>query len=305
MSNITKYDKNKFIYDGVCLSGGGIRGLLQLGVLHEKYEHEEYDPKFCKEYAGISIGSVFCLLLVCGYTPIEIFTEIYKMDNFFTVSDFHNVWDVIKHMGFIDINSFIKKVDFFVKKKMGKSPTFEELWLKTNKTKTLYIGAVNVSKLREEKFCYTTHPNMKCIEAVKLSCNLPIIFQRQLHNNDFMVDGGLLNNFPWEYLSQNLKNVLGIVIVPNKCLDVNNENIKKDTSTINYFHRILTLPMGRMTDLYCRLAPSNIDIYRVSWNGNGLLKFKMSSETKMNMFLRGYKMTEYQRKIVRLNIDEW
>src|SRR5690348_897778 len=57
-------------YTGLCLSSGGIRGLIQLGALHE-FWNRGYLTNL-QYYAGSSVGSVISLLLAIGYEPIYI-----------------------------------------------------------------------------------------------------------------------------------------------------------------------------------------------------------------------------------------
>src|SRR6185503_5151074 len=110
---------------------------------HYEYEKDKFDPAYTKIYAGASIGSVIALLLVCGYTPLEIFSEIYNMDHFFNLGNYNNIWDVFKLMGLMSINSFAEKIEYLVKKKMGMIPSLLELRKKTGKT--LIMTASNVS----------------------------------------------------------------------------------------------------------------------------------------------------------------
>ena len=55
----------------LCLDGGGVRGVLNLGILKRIVEH---DPNFMEEVdliAGTSAGGILSLLLATGYTPAE------------------------------------------------------------------------------------------------------------------------------------------------------------------------------------------------------------------------------------------
>jgi predicted acylesterase/phospholipase RssA len=68
---------NTELFKGLCISSGGMKGLYYLGVLDYYYEKKLLDN--VKYYAGTSIGSLICLLLIIGYTPKEIFQNILKL----------------------------------------------------------------------------------------------------------------------------------------------------------------------------------------------------------------------------------
>ena len=287
-------DDRKF--DAVALSGGGSRGILMLGVLHYYYEKGLFDPKTVTEYAGASIGSVMGLLLICGYTPMEIFSEIYSMESFFTVNDCHSIWDVIKYMGFMSIKGFAAKIEELVKRKMGFVPTLRKLKELTGKS--LYVSGANVTSMAEEKYCAETHPSLSCVNAVKISCNLPLIFQRLRYREAFVVDGGLLNNYPWDYISPSAKNVLGVVLVGS------DRSLPEDTF-MGYFYRLMMMPIAQLTEMRCQLAPDHITTIKVAWEGVPLLQFAIASEQKMDMFLSGYQTAETRDQTKLLYVADW
>jgi patatin-like phospholipase/acyl hydrolase len=120
-------------FDAVVLSGGGIKGLLTLGALHYHYMKGDFDMKYVHTYVGTSIGSDINLLLVCGYTPLEIFIKIYEIENFFDVTDCNNIWDMSTFMGLMDINNFMSKIEKMVENVFGCVPTLQELYNMTQK----------------------------------------------------------------------------------------------------------------------------------------------------------------------------
>lgn len=283
-------------FDAVALSGGGSKGILMLGVLHYYYEIGKFSLEKTTEYAGTSIGSAIALLLICGYTPMEIFSEIYGMESFFTVDDCHSIWDVIRYMGLMSIRNFAAKIESLVQKKLECIPTLKKL--KEITGKSLYISGVNVTTMSEEKYCAETHPSLSCVNAVKISCNLPLIFQRLRYNDSFVVDGGLINGYPWDYLSSNVKRVLGVVLIGS------DQSLPDDTF-MGYFYRLLMIPIAQLTEMRCQLAPEKVTTVKVIWEGTPLLQFIMASDQKMDMFLTGYNTAERKDKTKLLCIKGW
>ena len=288
--------KNK-PFEAVVISGGGIKGILALGALHYYHEIGLYNPELVTEYAGTSIGSAIGLLLICGYLPMEIFKEIYSMESFFTVKDCHSVWDIFKHTGLMSIESMINFIGDLVKKKLGHIPTLGKL--KEITGKRLCTCGANVTKLSEETYTPETHPNLGALKAVMISCNLPLIFQRLKYRDSFVIDGGLINNYPWNYVSGGL-NTLGILI------EVGTDCSFPDDEFLGYLYRTIMIPMTVLSDLRCQMTPSNIHTVRVGWKGGGtVLQFSMSSSTKMDMFLSGYRKVGEVENTEYITVKGW
>src|SRR5579862_6285185 len=114
-------------YKAIVLSGGGSKGLFTLGALQYYYEKKLIDE--VEIYAGTSIGSVICLLLVCEYTPMELFTKIFSVEYFFDILDFNTISDIIQFMGVMSIDRFTDKLKELVEDKFGCIPTLLELYL--------------------------------------------------------------------------------------------------------------------------------------------------------------------------------
>ena len=283
-------------FDAIVISGGGSRGVLILGVLHYYYDKKLVKKEELKEFAGTSIGSVICLLLNCGYTPFEIFSEIYNMQDFFTMKDCQNVWQIFENVGLMSMDGFVEKIENLVLVKLGIIPTFAELREITGKS--LYISGTNVTKMIEEKYCYKTHPDMSCVEAVKLSCNLPFIFQRIKHDDCFVVDGGLLNNCPWDYITSDCEKILNVVISTTS-------SSFPDDKIIGYFYRLIMLPISQITEMRCQMAPEKVVTVLAEWEGSSFLQFTLTPEQKMKMFLAGFRASERKESTILLKVDGW
>jgi len=287
---------DKKLFDAVVISGGGTNGILALGSLHYYHERKLYNPEHVKEYAGASVGSIICLLLACGYYPMEIFREIYDMDNFFTAKDCHSFWEIFSKMGIMTTQGLTEKIEGLVKKRLGVLPTLGKLKEMTGKR--LCISGANVTKHKGDMYSPETHPNLNAVKAVIISCNLPIIFQGIKYRGEYVVDGGLVNNFPWDFITEGL-HILGIVIV------VGNDGMFHDNEFIGYLYRVITLPINTLTDLRCQIAPDNVHTIKTSCKGKTILEFSMSHETKMDMFLEGYRSAEEEENIEYITVMGW
>lgn len=285
-------------YDAVVISGGGNKGILSLGALHYSYEKGTYDPDHVRIYAGTSIGAVIGLLMICGYKPMEAFAEIYTMAYFFNIGDCHSIWDVAKFMGLMSIRGFAEKIEELVKAKLGDVPTLKELRKRTGKT--LVVSVANITKMKCEYYTHKTRPNLGCVDAVKLSSNLPLVFQRIRYEDCYVTDGGLMDNFPLQYIDDRSMKVLGIVTLGT-------DFTLPDNQFMGYFYRLIVMPIAANTELRCDLAGKNTTIVKIdsSTAHASAIAFAMPSEQKMSMFLQGYAAAEKVDQTVYLKIPEW
>lgn len=282
-------------YECVVISGGGSNGILSLGALHYEYQKGLLDQ--VKIYAGTSIGSVISLLLICGYVPMEIFGQVYTLDHFFDLNKCGSVWDIINYMGLMSIDVFIEKIEEMVKEKHeGCVPTLKELYKKTGKI--LVVPVTNITKMSCEYYTYKSNPDISCVDAVMQSCNLPIIFHKIKYENSYIIDGGLVDNFPLQYVDDHKRKILGIVTTGvDKSLP--------DDKFMGYFYRIIVMPVNANTELRCKLATENTKLIKIVKDKSSLKLFSIPSDVKMSMFWEGYIEAEKAETLRNIYVEGW
>lgn len=218
--------------------GGGVKIYSIIGSL---LEIENNFPHFfinLKKYAGSSSGSIIVSLLLLGYTPNEIYNIFYNLDtNSIYDSFFPIVYNMYKNYGIFSGNNLINKIsDLFLKKGYSKDITFKQLFDKTKKI--LVITGTCLNTRNTFYFNYETYPNIKVIDAIRISCSIPLFFTSpiiNINNKEYrFVDGGLLNNFPIYYFDvkteNNIltKNSYEYLTYKNNfsCLKLNNDYLK-------------------------------------------------------------------------------
>lgn len=123
-------EQNNQYFDSIVLSGGGAKGLAQIGALDYYYTVGKYNHEHVKEYVGTSVGSIICSLLVCGYTPWEIFQCMYHAENFKILFD---IMSIIKNYGILDIENILLCIKTLILQKFEHIPTLQELYEHTKK----------------------------------------------------------------------------------------------------------------------------------------------------------------------------
>lgn len=263
------------------LSGGGMKGLQQLGALHYFVTTSALDLSHIKEYAGTSAGSMMCLLLCCGYTPVEI---LHLSDKISKALDEVDVSSTIHTLGLLPITPLAQQLAEIVSAKLGSVPTLEELFHLTGKK--LSVCVTNLSTMQEMRFDHITHPHISCVDVVKMSCSLPFIFGKIRYGEDYVTDGGFTNNFPWDYISGECRNILGIV--SSEFAD--RGDISK---TLNYIYRVLAVSFVNITRLKLH-TPSRVSVVKIDWlGGSNIVSFGMERKMREEMFRSGYRQASY------------
>jgi NTE family protein len=168
--------RNKKI--GLVLSGGGTRGLAHIGVL-ESIEKLNIKIDYV---AGCSIGAIIGAFYAAGKSSEEIkeFILKHKLIDFFDFS-FSNV-------GIKKTKKLQEKIDSFLGCK-----SFKDLKI------PLFINATNISKGKEKVFS-----SGNLFKAIRASISVPGVFAPVKNNQNWFVDGGVINQVPFDILPSNV-----------------------------------------------------------------------------------------------------
>lgn len=246
-------------YDAIVLSGGGAKGFIELGMLH--CLHVNNCLKNIKHFYGTSIGSVICFLLIIGYEPVELLSHMCINDKDYEIKPSH-ILSLVTKFGLCSFEKFFEVIEKKAIDKLGFIPTMSELYETYGKEFTCVT--YNISKTRTEYLNRIENPNLCCIEALKMSCNIPIIFEKYIYDNSFYIDGAITDNFCIEYADKYLNkgdkkhNILG--------LDINTFPLALDaghTNVVTYLHALLTVPFNNNQNKSKVYKSDNVNIISV------------------------------------------
>lgn len=173
---------------GIALSGGGVRGIAHVGVLHALKEHG-IEPDCV---AGNSSGAIVGALYAAGYSSEEML-EFFKVKSPFRLSKI-----ALRKPGFIDTGKSI--ADF---REYFPEDSFEAL------SRKLFVTATDLVNARLEMF--TSGP---LIAAILASSSMPMVFTPTEIEGRWFSDGGILNNFPVEPLKVLCDAIIGVYASP-------------------------------------------------------------------------------------------
>jgi NTE family protein len=195
----------KKIKDTLVLSGGGLKGISQLGALHCLEQNNLLDD--IRTIAGTSVGSMIGLMHIIGYQPLEVFNFLRMVE--------------LKHVKKLDPMNIIAKYGLddgermmlvlrklITAKKFDPEMTFNDLNRMTNINFIVTGTCINEKKVYY--FSHITFPNMPVLQAIRISISVPILFTPVLFENKVFVDGACIDNFPIHLFEHRMENVIGI-----------------------------------------------------------------------------------------------
>lgn len=275
------------IINTLVISGGGFKGIAYCGILKKLRELEVENGKGdiiidIKKICGVSIGAFFGLLYILKYDYDEIEEEILNKD-LHTLKDI-KITNFINDYGFDNGNGIIKWLEtLIIKKGYDKEITLNELYNKTNVC--FQVLATNLNYYKETIFDYINSPNLRVIDAIRMSIGLPFIFTKHVYNNDIYIDGGIINNYPIDLFKDELDTVLGIKLVSGFKNDHRYEINKLDSYVYN-----IMLCMLAQKDKYIIESELYKDhtIYVYTEDITSTIKFDITRKEKSKLIKIGF-----------------
>ena len=276
--------------DTLCISGGGINAFSFIGALEYLLSIKYINLKLIKTYIGTSAGAMISFLLSINYTIDDLKKFILNF-NFNIINDNIDLDNIFLNCGINDGSKIIYIFRKFLQNKYNNlnDITFIEHYNLTN-NKLIIIGT-NYTTSSEEVFSFEKTPNMSILIAIRISSSVPFIFTPVLYNNNYYVDGALLNNFPINYC--NIKNTLGIKL---KCNKINNcDNI------FAFFINCIKIITNIHNNNYININSLNIIEIDIL-NKNFELDFNIEYNKKEELISTGFKEAECYIKNIGYNI---
>ena len=273
--NIIKHSN----YDIIVLSGGSVNGLMLLGSL--QYCFDNFYLNNINTYIGTSVGSIISYLLAIGYDPSEIMSYL-CINNVFDKLKFFNIVAAVNGNGatsFYHIHEHLEKMTI---NKIGRLITLKDLYTQFNKT--IICTTYNLTKDKTEYLSHSTNPDLPCLTALRMSCNLPLIFENFKYNGDNYIDGGITDNFAIDLAETLGEKILGIYINGNCSPFINmNEN-----GILEYIYKLMFIPISNIVQYKIKLSSIKSNIISITGNVKAFFDFNISIKERLDMFSTGY-----------------
>jgi predicted acylesterase/phospholipase RssA len=239
--------------------GGGVRGVAHVGVLQMLDDNKLL--RCVKEVIGISAGSLFALLYAVGYSLSDMKRLALEFD--FTVLktiSFDSLLEFPLTFG-LDRGESLEKLLSSILRHQGLSPTITFAELARVRPLRFRCYATELQGPRVKEFSLEKTPNTSLVFACRASMSLPFLYTpiKDPDSPALYMDGGLLNNLPFAFLSvQEIQETLGVMFtVQRKTESKSIETIfdllkymydaavlmKSHSFLEHYKHRIVQIPL--------------------------------------------------------------
>ena len=275
-------------YDTLVLSGGSIQAIITLGAL--QYATDNFLLNHINTYIGTSAGAIIGYLLSIGYTPIEIMIYLCTKQILEKIKNF-NVVAMMNGSGATSYVYLHEQLERMTIEKIGKLITLKDLY--DNYGKKLICVTHNLTINKIEYLSHETYPDLPCLIALRMSSNLPFIFDHFKYLGSFYIDGGISNNFPINKGEEEGKKILGIVITKMS------DNFSKDPgkNMIEYIYQLMSIQIECNTVNMIDNSSDKSTIIPLKPDATFFFNFNLDSHSKLEMFSHGYtQMKEYWEK---------
>ena len=277
-------------FDTIVIAGGSSKGILTLGAL--QYAYDNFILKKINTYIGTSSGSIICFLLLIGYTPIEIIVYLCTHQLLEKLQHF-NIVAMLNGNGALSFSNIYEQLEKMTIDKLGYLPTFEDIY--NNFKKKIICVTYNITDDKTEYISYETYPQLPCLIALKMSSNLPLIFEKYKYGDKFYIDGGITDNFPIDLGDQIGNKVLGLLISH----ETSNFNSQTDESILEYIYKLIFIPMSQNVDYKVLNVSKKCKIIKLEYNKLKFFNFNINSKEKLDIFSSGYEQMkkEFENQI--------
>ena len=274
------------LFNELIISSGGTKGVATLGALTYLFKH--YPIHNFKYLTGCSFGAIICMFINVGYNINEINDILFKI-NFGKFQDC-KIINLINTCGLDDgskFGNFLKAT--LLHKNYDYNITFKELYDITGKVLTITV--MNITKGITEYHNYITTPNLSVFLSIRMSSNIPILFTPIIYNNNYYIDGGILDPFPY-YYNKNT-NKIGLWLFHeyeiNFIKNIDSVNfVNNSTDTFNYLFNILKIMhINYIKEYYKKIISKklkNVILIDFEYDGLSFENFYIKLEDKINIF---------------------
>jgi len=268
------------------ICGGGPKGLVMLGILQKLYEKNVLNE--IDKYCGTSVGAIISFFLLIGYTPIEIFYVIYKIniDDLLNVN-IESLFGKNSSFGLYSSDPIIYIIKSLMKVKgIPYGITFKELYDKLNKS--LIVTGVCLNDNTLHFFDVNNYPNMSVLTAIRISFSIPLMFESVMYEGKTWVDGGCLCNYPIEYFENSLDDTIGINIRNEIKTYANFDSIKEFVAQLM---KCITSKNKTNIDhkgtIYCAREKNSFEVYNFLVDKNDkLIMYNSGYNTDLDNFMQ-------------------
>ena len=279
------------MYETMILSGGGTKGLCSLGALQYLQDSKRIDCSSVTRLIGTSIGAIICYFLAIGYSPIELVVYLCSHGVLESLV-INNFEQIVSGDGIYDYKILRDVYEKMTLEKMDVIPTLSEVY--TRFGKELIICTYNFTDRKTEHLSYRTHPDLSCLDALRMSSNLPFIFSSFVYGDKEYIDGGVIENFSFSMLSslsseKKEKKILGIYLDNQIVNSPTDKEYNRLSPILDKIYTMLMIPTSEYEkQMIQTINHEYVEFITVSVQNVKIYTFKLPHIDKLELFSLGY-----------------
>ena len=213
------------------ISGGGPTMIQTLGSIQHLEENKFIDINNIETIYGTSAGAIIGVLICLKYDWTTLHDYIIKRPwkEVFPVN-IQNIFDAYTKKGIFDDKTVIKCFKPLLDAKDISLNISLKEFFEYSKIE-LHMFSFEVNAFQIEDISYLTHPDLSLINAIQMSCALPVLMSPICTDGKCYIDGGVTCNYPLKNCIESNKNIEEILGFKNQ-YDNNNKNQIDSNSTL-------------------------------------------------------------------------
>jgi len=248
------------------ISGGGVTLIQVIAAFQELEKHNYISMDNIKSIYSVSAGTMAGVCMSLGYDWSTLNDYIINRPWGSTINTsktfVQKIASIYSTNGILSAETFTTVFEpLFSGKSIPIGVTLEELFAHSNIEQHFFT--FNVNKMSLEDFSYKTHPNVRVIDAVFMSCNIPVMFSPCFIEGSCYVDGGLMCNYPSKFCADNVENIdeiMGFKTVYSDDDSYLDDDINETTGAIEYLSKFVKKLFGKFGK-YIADIPLNNEMY--------------------------------------------
>jgi len=222
------------------LSGGGPSMIQTIGALQHLEQNNIIQRENIQSIYGTSAGAIVGAIYCLQFDWETIYDYIIKRPwhEVFPVK-IQNIFDAYTKKGIFDANTFEKCFKPLLHAKdFDLQITLKELY-EFSKIE-LHMFAFELNEFHLVDLSFKTHPDLKLLTAIQMTCALPVLIAPVLINECCYIDGGVECNYPLKYCLENFPhdkdNILGF---KNNYAQTENNTIHAKSTLLDFIMNFL------------------------------------------------------------------
>lgn len=294
-------------FHNLVFQGGGVKGAAYAGALAVLDAKGQLAP--IERVAGTSAGAIAALMVALGYTPAEFRDVVLQVDlgEFRDGSFPGDVERLVDDYGWYKGDVAQCVLECLVARKTGsKTTTFAQLHEKKEagsaRFRDLLLFATDVNTGRSVEFSHRSHPRIPLADAARISMSIPFIFAARELDDNILVDGGVLRNYPIEVFDGHAPNpaTIGLHLgtsPPRERID----------DLLQFTEGLVMTVLDGQVDRLCRTPHDVRRSVFIDPLGIGPLDFGLSEQQKCDLIASGARATRafLSRETPQDTCPEW